>query len=101
MGPTEELVRIAKKLDKMVARKNTVRRLSLSGQACKFARVCMLACMCIFACVQIYTHACFDVAVWLGTEEGGKGGGVCSSPPPIACGPRETEWVKGVLSTHR
>ncbi|XP_035757193.1 transcription elongation factor A protein 3 [Egretta garzetta] len=38
MGPAEELVRIAKKLDKMVARKNTVRRLSLSGQACKFAR---------------------------------------------------------------
>lgn len=57
MGPAQELVRIAKKLDKMVARKSTVRPPSPGGlctRVCKCARVCVFTCMCVFTYVCVW-----------------------------------------------
>lgn len=52
MGPAEELVRIAKKLDKMVAGKSTVRWPSSPGRVCVYLHTC------VFIYTRVYLHTC-------------------------------------------
>lgn len=89
MGPAEELVRIAKKLDKMVARKSTVRRAGARVQylhtRARFAHSCQICAR------EQYLHACniclrvphshyLGVLAFLGSSGQGEGGKPRSSP---------------------
>lgn len=86
MGPAEELVRIAKKLDKMVARKSTVRWPSSSGHVRIFTHIRSCTCAylhtCLFTHVLVYKHVSLLLR-GLGKRRVGRG--VCFSHP--SCSP--------------
>lgn len=84
MGPAEELVRIAKKLDKMVARKSTVKEPSSSGHVHIFTHICICTCAYLHTCL----FTCMFECCWVAWE---RGGGFAFHNPHVVSG--GAEWV--------